>query len=135
MTVPALLRGALLVVLAAALALSALWRPPPPAEAPRVLRLGPGSAGAPPDSLLLMVPAPGAVVREAADPPTGGGASFASGRLPAAPSSVTFTVHSQLGTDNSPSAFVSQRMGVGWFDGTSGALPATRWMFLSFSAT
>jgi hypothetical protein len=65
----------------------------------------------------------------------GGGASFASGRLPAAPSSVTFTVHSQLGTDNSPSAFVSQRMGVGWFDGTSGALPATRWMFLSFSAT
>jgi len=65
----------------------------------------------------------------------GGGASFASGRLPAAPSSITFTVHSQAGTDNSPSSFVSQRMGVGWFDGTSGTLPATRWMFLSFSAT
>jgi hypothetical protein len=65
----------------------------------------------------------------------GGGASFASGRLPAAPSSVTFTVHSQFNTDNSPSAFVSQRMGVGWFDGTTGGLPSTRWMFLSFSAT
>jgi len=65
----------------------------------------------------------------------GGGASFASGRLPAAPSSVTFTVHSQFNTDNSPSAFVSQRMGVGWFDGTGGGLPSTRYMFLSFSAT
>lgn len=65
----------------------------------------------------------------------GGGASFASGRLPAAPSSITFTVHSQFNTDNSPSAFVSQRMGVGWFDGTSGGLPSTRYMFLSFSAT
>ena len=65
----------------------------------------------------------------------GGGASFASGRLPAAPSSITFTVHSQLNTGNSPSAFVSQRMGVGWFDETSGALPSTRYMFLSFSAT
>lgn len=64
----------------------------------------------------------------------GGGASFASGRLPAAPSSVTFTVHSQAGTNNSPSAFASQRMGVGWFAGTTGSLPATRFMFLSFSA-
>ncbi|MCA9629354.1 MAG: hypothetical protein KC766_16885, partial [Myxococcales bacterium] len=65
----------------------------------------------------------------------GGGASFASGRLPAAPSSITFTVHSEFNTGNSPSAFVSQRMGVGWFDSTSGTLPSTRYMFLSFSAT
>jgi len=65
----------------------------------------------------------------------GGGASFASGRLPAAPSSITFTVHSQFNTDNSPSTFVSQRMGVGWFDGTTGTLPHVSYMFLSFSAT
>lgn len=65
----------------------------------------------------------------------GGGASFASGRLPAAPSSITFTVHSQFNTNNSPSAFVSQRMGVGWFDSVTGTLPHTSYMFLSFSAT
>ena len=65
----------------------------------------------------------------------GGGASFASGRLPAAPSSITFTVHSQFNTSNSPSAFVSQRMGVGWFDSVTGTLPHTSYMFLSFSAT
>ena len=65
----------------------------------------------------------------------GGGASFASGRLPSAPSSITFTVHSQFNTANTPSAFVSQRMGVGWFDSVSGTLPHTSYMFLSFSAT
>jgi hypothetical protein len=65
----------------------------------------------------------------------GGGASFASGRLPAAPSSITFTVKNQIGTGNSPSSFVSDRMGVGWFDSTSGSLPAQRQMFLTFSAS
>jgi hypothetical protein len=65
----------------------------------------------------------------------GGGASFASGRLPAAASSITFTVKSQTNTNNSPSAFVADRMGVGWFAGTTGALPGTRYMFLTFSAT
>jgi len=65
----------------------------------------------------------------------GGGASFASGRLPAAPSSVTFTVLSQLNTGNSPSAFALDRTGVGWFDSTSGSLPSQRQMFLTFSAT
>lgn len=64
----------------------------------------------------------------------GGGASFASGRLPAAPSSVTFTVKQQSGTDGSPTAFAVDRTGVGWFDGTTGALPANRYMFLTFSA-
>lgn len=63
----------------------------------------------------------------------GAGASFASGRLPSAPSSVTFTVHSQLGTGNSPSSFAVQRMGVGWFDSTTGT--GQRYMYLSFSAT
>jgi hypothetical protein len=65
----------------------------------------------------------------------GGGASFASGRLPAAPSSVTFLVKSQQGTDNSPTAFASDRCGVAWFDSTAGSLPATRYMALVFSAT
>lgn len=65
----------------------------------------------------------------------GGGASFASGRLPAAPSSVTFTVKQQAGTDNSPTAFAVDRTGVGWFDIVTGSLPAGRFMFLTFSAT
>jgi hypothetical protein len=65
----------------------------------------------------------------------GGGASFASGRLPAAPSSVTFTVKDQLNTNNSPSVHMADRCGIGWFDGTSGSLPSTRYMFLTFSAT
>ncbi len=65
----------------------------------------------------------------------GGGAAFASGRLPSAPSSVTFTVHSQSNTAGSPSVWMAQRMGLGWFDQTSGSLPSTRYMFLSFSAT
>ena len=65
----------------------------------------------------------------------GSGAAFASGRLPSAPSSVTFTVHSQSNTANSPSVWMAQRMGLGWFDQTSGSLPSTRYMFLSFSAT
>jgi hypothetical protein len=65
----------------------------------------------------------------------GGGASFASGRFPAAPSSVTFTVKDQLNTGNSPSAHAVDRCGIGWFDSTSGALPSTRHMFLTFSAT
>ena len=65
----------------------------------------------------------------------GGGASFASGRLPATPSSVTFTVKQQAGTDGSPSAFAADRMGVGWFDSTTGSLPGGRFMFLTFSAT
>ncbi len=65
----------------------------------------------------------------------GGGASFASGRLPTTASSITFTVKSSAGTTGSPSAFASDRMGVGWFCGTTGALPALRYMFLTFSAT
>jgi hypothetical protein len=65
----------------------------------------------------------------------GGGASFASGRLPAAPSSVTFTVKDQLNTGNSPSVTQADRMGIGWYDSTSGTLPSTRHMFLTFSAT
>jgi hypothetical protein len=65
----------------------------------------------------------------------GGGASFASGRLPAAPSSVTFTVKDQLNTGNSPSVIQADRCGIGWFDSTSGTLPSTRHMFLTFSAT
>lgn len=65
----------------------------------------------------------------------GGGASFASGRLPAAPSSVTFTVKSSAGTTGSPSAWATDRMGVGWFAGTAGATPATRYMFLTFTAS
>jgi hypothetical protein len=65
----------------------------------------------------------------------GGGASFASGRLPAAPSSVTFSVKDQLSTGNSPSVTQADRMGIGWFDSTSGSLPSTRHMFLTFSAT
>jgi hypothetical protein len=65
----------------------------------------------------------------------GGGASFASGRLPAAPSSVTFTVKEQSNTGNSPSVYAADRCGIGWFDGTSGPLPGTRYMFLTFSAT
>jgi hypothetical protein len=65
----------------------------------------------------------------------GGGASFASGRLPAAPSSVTFTVKSSVGTTGSPSAFQSDRMGVGWFQGTAGSTPATRYVFLTFTAS
>jgi hypothetical protein len=64
----------------------------------------------------------------------GGGASFASGRLPAGPSSVTFTVKDQLNTGNSPSVHMADRCGVGWFDSTSGTLPSTRHMFLTFSA-
>jgi hypothetical protein len=65
----------------------------------------------------------------------GGGASFASGRLPAAPSSVTFTVKDQLNTGNSPTVHMADRCGIGWFDSTSGTLPSTRHMFLTFSAT
>jgi hypothetical protein len=64
----------------------------------------------------------------------GGGASFASGRLAAAPSSVTFTVKDQLNTGNSPSVHAADRCGIGWFDSTSGTLPSTRHMFLTFSA-
>lgn len=65
----------------------------------------------------------------------GGGASFSSGRLPTTPSSVTFTVVSQAGTDNSPSSFAlpSNGTGVGWFDGTTSG--SQRQMFLTFSAT
>jgi hypothetical protein len=65
----------------------------------------------------------------------GSGAAFASGRLPAAPSSVTFRVYSQSNTGDSPSVWQAQRMGLGWFDETTGVLPSTRSMFLSFSAT
>ena len=65
----------------------------------------------------------------------GGGASFASGRLPAAPSSVTFTVKEESNTDDSPSVYAADRCGIGWFDATSGPLPGTRYMFLTFSAT
>jgi hypothetical protein len=65
----------------------------------------------------------------------GGGASFASGRLPAAPSSVTFTVKDESNTDDSPSVHAADRCGIGWFDATSGPLPGTRYMFLTFSAT
>jgi hypothetical protein len=64
----------------------------------------------------------------------GGGASFASGRLPAAPSSVTFNVKDQLNTGSSPSVHAADRCGIGWFDSTSGSLPSTRHMFLTFSA-
>jgi hypothetical protein len=65
----------------------------------------------------------------------GGGASFASGRLPAAPSSVTFTVKEESNTGDSPSVYAADRCGIGWFDSTSGPLPGTRYMFLTFSAT
>jgi hypothetical protein len=65
----------------------------------------------------------------------GGGASFASGRLPAAPSSVTFTVIEQRSTANSPTAFAVDRTGIGWYDETTGSLPGLRYMFLTFSAT
>jgi hypothetical protein len=65
----------------------------------------------------------------------GGGASFASGRLPAAPSTVTFTVKDQLNTGDSPTVHRADRCGIGWFDSTSGTLPSTRHMFLTFSAT
>jgi hypothetical protein len=64
----------------------------------------------------------------------GGGASFASGRLPATPSSVTFTVKDQLNTGNSPTVHEADRCGIGWLDSTSGSLPSTRHMFLTFSA-
>ena len=66
----------------------------------------------------------------------GGGASFASGRLPAAPSSITFTVKQQSSTGNSPSAFYSDRMGVGWYDETTTlTYAAQKQMFLTFSAS
>ncbi|WP_428263469.1 hypothetical protein [Haliangium sp.] len=65
----------------------------------------------------------------------GGGGSFASGRLPAAPSSVTFSVKASFGVDGNAIAFSSDRMGVGWFASTEGALPRECFMFLTFSAT
>jgi len=64
----------------------------------------------------------------------GGGASFSSGRLPANPSSITFTVETQSGTGNSPSAFFSRDEGVGWFDSTTSGF-TQRQMFLTFSGT
>lgn len=64
----------------------------------------------------------------------GGGSSFASGCLPAVPSSVTFNVRASAGTSGSPSVYFADRMGVGWWCITTGALPGTRYMFLTFSA-
>lgn len=65
----------------------------------------------------------------------GSGASFASGRLPADPSSATLSVVSQSGTANSPSYYALRKEGVGWYDQTSGSTPHVSWMWLTFSAT
>ena len=64
----------------------------------------------------------------------GGGASFSSGILPSTPSSVTFNVITQFGTDNSPSAFAPSVNGMGWFDSTDD-LNKVKYMFLEFTAS
>jgi len=64
----------------------------------------------------------------------GAAASFASGRLPAAPSSVTFTVLAESLTDSSPAAFVADRTGASWFDQTlQRASPTTKFMYVAFA--
>jgi hypothetical protein len=69
MSVPALLRAAVLALLAAALLVPALWRPAPTDEAPRALMLRAGDGEARIDSLLL-ASAPAVVGREGTAPPT-----------------------------------------------------------------
>jgi hypothetical protein len=69
MRVPAVLRAVVLVLLAAALLVPALWRPAPADEAPRAVVLRADEAVERIDSLLL-APPPAVVGRAAAGPPT-----------------------------------------------------------------